>query len=573
MRNLMKFGMVLVVLAMVAGIAIAKDNKFEGDGDGVSWCDEDNWGRDVPEYDDGDKVRLDDGDYVVVDCEEADGAEEVEMRGDSSLTVGVAGAFFPVYIPAVEVNLTFSKDLEIAEDSTSDYCVLNIANGSVTVEDQSKDVFEDGSGEIIIAAGSELLFEDGMYFGDSNGDDCDDTYTLDIAGSFAVEGDRLEHRGGHLIVNLTENGSFSVEKTSRLSSKDDAIATINISDNAVASFDKIELGEGNDGADCDYSLAINVSGGEWDGGGEDIKAQDDGQILEINVTGGTVTIDDIEGADIEVNMDVSGGVVEIDSIDADAGTISISGGEVDLGDVEGGTSITVSGGDASAGDLEVADLTVNGVRFDIDNLDGGTVEINDDGSLVIADADDEEDWDAIAALIESGAIGTSDAGMLVVMDYGITNEDKLTLQLAILVEVDIQPGGCPNPLRVNFDNNGVYPVALVGEPGGVLDVADIDTSTITVFGVSPVRSVIGDVSTFGGGCEVQGPDGTADLVLKFKRMDLLNALEDVYGDLAELPNRKELSLILLAKTLDGDTISGTDTLIVLNMGNIRRSRR
>jgi hypothetical protein len=522
----MKCGMVLVVLAMVTGIAFAKDNKFTGDGDGFSWCDDDNWDRHIPGYDDGDKAKLGGGDYVVVDdeCfykdEDAPGAEEVEMRGDSSLTI------------TADVDLVFDKDLAMSDGGSSDYTTLDIQAGSLTVESQCKDLAEDGDICVTVAAGTSLTFEDGVYLGDSN-DGEDSVYCFHIAGDFAIEGDRLEHRGGQLIVDLTD-GSFTVEKTSRLSMAGDSVATFNIS-GGTAELDKVELNESVD--DFDYSLAINLSGdGTWDGSGEEIKDNEEEVIVNIDVTGnGTFIIKDlsINDDDSEVNITMDGGLVDIqDDLDMTAGDIVIAGGVFYVND-----------------DFKLGD---------------GVVDIKGDGQLVLNDFD-SGDFDDIEDMIADGQLKTTSPGKYLIWDYDVTNSGATTVQAVYPFEVDIKPGGCPNPLRVNFDGRGVFPVAIVGSD--TFDVTTIDPGTVTLIGVPALRSRLADVSTAGEICDA-GPDGIADLTLKFSREAVLVALEDLYGDIADIPNRQELSLVVLAEA-DGEVVGGADTLVVLNRGRTK----
>jgi probable HAF family extracellular repeat protein len=103
---------------------------------------------------------------------------------------------------------------------------------------------------------------------------------------------------------------------------------------------------------------------------------------------------------------------------------------------------------------------------------------------------------------------------------------------ALKVIIDIKPGSCPNP--VNVKSSGVLPVAILGTAD--FDVTTIDATSIRLAGVSPLRSCIEDV---GGpaidsndcNCTEDGPDGLADLTLKFRTQDIVEAIGDVnYGD-------------------------------------------
>jgi len=590
MENLMRFGIVLVVLTMVTSVGFAATQEYKGP-DGGTWCDDDNWKDETPRDGKKDDAEIDNGNTVVIDCEPAELDELMIVDGGVQVGTATSGPFF----------LRVDGDLEMADSSSSDFAILDIVNGDVYVEDQSKDLAEDGDIQITIAAGSSLTLDDGVYFGDSS-DGGDSVYDLDIAGDFAVNGDRIEHRGGQLIVDLTGDGTFSWEKTCRLSSDNDSVATFNLSDNATVTMDSdVELGERDDGADFAYSLAVNMSGNStWNGAGEEIKFQDKGQILNITVTdNASLEVKDINDGDEddgEVNITVSGnGSVEItDDCDIGQGDISITGNgsfsvadTFNLGIDDKATMTVASTGDVYVGELEMgkdgeeAKLTIDGCRVDAKRLDGmgsnSSIDILGTGSLVIDEADDPEDWDEVADLIDDGQIMTSEEGMIVVWDYGVTNDGKLTVRIALPVDVDIQPGGCPNPLRVNFIGGGVYPVAILGSED--FDVLNVDVATITLQGVSPVRSSYDDVSTFGGEaceCTAEGPDGFLDLTLKFKRQDILTALEECVGDLRELEHRTEIPLTLSGYLIEPDDdilLEGVDCLRILNRGRIKTKKK
>ncbi|RKY10090.1 MAG: hypothetical protein DRP65_07065, partial [Planctomycetota bacterium] len=217
MENLMRFGIVLVVLTMVTSVGFAATQEYKGP-DGGTWCDDDNWKDETPRDGKKDDAEIDNGNTVVIDCEPAELDELMIIDGGVQVGTATSGPFF----------LRVDGDLEMADSSSSDFAILDIVNGDVYVEDQSKDLAEDGDIQITIAAGSSLTLDDGVYFGDSS-DGGDSVYDLDIAGDFAVNGDRIEHRGGQLIVDLTGDGTFSWEKTCRLSSDNDSVATFNLS--------------------------------------------------------------------------------------------------------------------------------------------------------------------------------------------------------------------------------------------------------------------------------------------------------------------------------------------------------
>ncbi len=130
--------------------------------------------------------------------------------------------------------------------------------------------------------------------------------------------------------------------------------------------------------------------------------------------------------------------------------------------------------------------------------------------------------------------------------------------------VDIKPTSCPNPLRAR--GKGVLPVAILGTED--FDVNAIDVLTITLAGVSPIRSNYEDVATpldkeDECECHDAGPDGFTDLTLKFDKRKIVEAL----GDLSLLPRRSVIPLTLRGKLMDDDILilEGTDCIVFLNL--------
>jgi len=127
----------------------------------------------------------------------------------------------------------------------------------------------------------------------------------------------------------------------------------------------------------------------------------------------------------------------------------------------------------------------------------------------------------------------------------------------INVCLDIKPGSCPNPL--NLKSNGMLPVAILGTDA--LSVQDIETSTITLQGVSPLRYAYEDVSKplvdpiSECDCHEDGPDGYEDITLKFETQAIVETLGDVNdGD--------QILLTLKGNLLDGTEIEGHDCVLI-----------
>ncbi len=100
------------------------------------------------------------------------------------------------------------------------------------------------------------------------------------------------------------------------------------------------------------------------------------------------------------------------------------------------------------------------------------------------------------------------------------------------VPVGIKPQSCPNPF--NTKSKGVLPVAILGT--GDFDVTQVDPVSVRLQGVSPLRWDTEDVATpfepFTGkedayDCNEYGPDGYADLTLKFDSQEIVVVLGDV----------------------------------------------
>jgi hypothetical protein len=127
---------------------------------------------------------------------------------------------------------------------------------------------------------------------------------------------------------------------------------------------------------------------------------------------------------------------------------------------------------------------------------------------------------------------------------------------AVPVAVDIKPGSCPNPLSVN--SRGVLPAAILGSEH--FDVHSIDPVSIQLAGVSAIRSSLEDVATLlmdADDCECSeaGPDGYADLTLKFNTQEITEALGDV--------NDADVVRLTLTGVLQDSTlIEGTDCIVV-----------
>jgi hypothetical protein len=143
--------------------------------------------------------------------------------------------------------------------------------------------------------------------------------------------------------------------------------------------------------------------------------------------------------------------------------------------------------------------------------------------------------------------------------FSLLTLEKITPVPYLMVDVDVKPEDCPNPLNVKA--KGILPIAILGTED--FDVSEIDPSTVTLAGVSPVRWSWEDVTSPpvdipGEDCEcveVETPDGFIDLALKFKNVEVIAALGEVMdGEIIQLEVEGEL--------FDGTLIKGKDCVTI-----------
>ncbi|MHC4155288.1 MAG: LamG domain-containing protein [Planctomycetota bacterium] len=136
-----------------------------------------------------------------------------------------------------------------------------------------------------------------------------------------------------------------------------------------------------------------------------------------------------------------------------------------------------------------------------------------------------------------------------------------------IIDVDIKPRSCPNPL--NLESKGLLPTAVLGTQD--FDVNAVDPASIMLAGVSALRSNYGDVATpviDGNECEcnAEGPDGFVDLTLKFKTPQVV---EQIIGSLEDPVAGDELVLVLTGALYDGTLIQGEECIVLV--GNVPRA--
>ena len=164
-------------------------------------------------------------------------------------------------------------------------------------------------------------------------------------------------------------------------------------------------------------------------------------------------------------------------------------------------------------------------------------------------------------VITIGLLGIS---LLVTAGWG-QYYPKSTVEERQIVAIDVMPGQCPNPLRVN--RGGAVTVAILGADN--LDVSRIARHTIRLERTRPTSSVVQDVAKpyklhlwriapdeiTADYCNDAGPDGKPDLVLTFN----LSSLRGIFGS-AETGDVRILRLSGKLKT--GKRIVGEDVVVI-----------
>jgi hypothetical protein len=204
---------------------------------------------------------------------------------------------------------------------------------------------------------------------------------------------------------------------------------------------------------------------------------------------------------------------------------------------------------------------------------------DDDNDMVsyMWDLDDNSSFETDAggqAIFDVNYTYLQSLGLLVDLTYKIhlkvtdsegqsdVNDTTLTIipKPALVVAVDIKPGGCPNP--VNVKSSGVLPVAILGT--GDCDVTTIVPTSVRLAGVEPLRNSLEDVATPVSdvndcNCTEDGPDGLLDLTLKFETQEIVEAIGDVNnGDVVTL----ELTGVLYDPIPYETPIEGADCIVI-----------
>ncbi|MCH8316334.1 MAG: FG-GAP repeat protein [Planctomycetes bacterium] len=317
--------------------------------------------------------------------------------------------------------------------------------------------------------------------------------------------------------------------------------------------DRIAIGaRGNDDAGNDTGSAYifrSEDGGIW--------------IEEAKLTASDATAGDLFGRAVSVSDDT---VVIGASGNEDAGNNSGSGYVFRRNDIEWFEEAKFTASDASDG-----------------NNFGFSVAVAGD-SAVIGTRNPNGESQSGAAYVFSGLSDCNENGELDICDIadgtseddngnGIPDECEIK---DLVLDLDIKPGSCPNPL--NRNSHGMMPAAVLGTDD--FDAAQIDISSVLIsrtdgIGGSAVpnegppgpHSVLEDVGTpFNGelcDCHELEGDGAVDLLMHFQTQEVVEALE-----LDDLPPGTFVELTVTGVLRDKTPFSANDCVRLVPPGDM-----
>lgn len=242
----------------------------------------------------------------------------------------------------------------------------------------------------------------------------------------------------------------------------------------------------------------------------------------------------------------------------------------------GGQAYQINSNGTIPGDQDIAEYLAGLIADDLNTIDRLTIEVCDSEfaswltavepaayTAITLDTPFVDDYDVTITAPAGTAPGVYEFELCLIGDgaeYARTNVVITVPETVSTVAVDIHPGSCPNPLATN--RNGLIPVSISGQAD--FDVNDIDLNSLSLEGVSPLRSSIEDVSTpyiqdseesDEYNCHTLMADGYDDLSLKFDNQSVIEALGPI-----ESGNVLHLTLTGLLK--DGTEFSGGDVVII-----------
>ena len=380
--------------------------------------------------------------------------------------------------------------------------------------------------------------------------------TVSIGGDLAVVGahrddDAGGSSGSAYVYRFDSEGGRWNEEAKLTASDADGGDRFGIS--VSLSNDRIAIGaRGNDDAGNDTGSAYifrSEDGGIW--------------IEEAKLTASDATAGDLFGRAVSLSLDT---VVIGASGNEDAGNNSGSGYIFRRNDIEWFEEAKFTASDASDG-----------------NNFGFSVAVAGD-SAVIGTRNPNGESQSGAAYVFSGLSDCNENGELDICDIadgtseddngnGIPDECEIK---DLVLDLDIKPGSCPNPL--NRNSHGMMPAAILGTD--VFDAAQIDISSVLISRADGVggsaapnegppgpHSVLEDVGTpfDGESCdchELQG-DGVVDLLMHFQTQEVVEALE-----LDDLPPGTFVELTVTGVLLDKTPFAANDCIRLVPPGDM-----
>jgi len=234
---------------------------------------------------------------------------------------------------------------------------------------------------------------------------------------------------------------------------------------------------------------------------------------------------------------------------------------------------------------QTAKLTASdGAQFD---EFGVSVALSGDTAVIGARNDDDLGFNSGSAYVfalegeDCNGNGIPDECDIASGDSQDANGDGVPDECRVVLDLDIKPGACPNP--VNLKSRGVVPMAIVGSES--FDVTEIDIDSLVLSRADGVGGFVvalrgppgpgirvEDVTTpFEGDlcdCQELEGDGFADLVLKFSTPELMEMLE-----LNSLQRQMVVTLTLRGTLLDGTELEASDCVVLVSEAAAPRSQR
>lgn len=241
----------------------------------------------------------------------------------------------------------------------------------------------------------------------------------------------------------------------------------------------------------------------------------------------------------------------------------------------------LTGGDAFSFDPfttpDVADFIAKIIAANLNKIDNLSIETCDPAysawltgvdpssyTDIVLDTPFENTFDVTITVPAGTAPGVYEFDLCLVGDgaqYATTSVTITVPEPVVYVPFDVHPGSCPNP--INLGRNGVIPTAILGTAD--FDVNDIDLSTVTLEGVSPVGNAYSDVATpylpivdkplESSACNTLESDGFMDLTLRFNAQAVIQALGVVSrNDVIKVKVKGQLK--------DGTDFEGEDIIII-----------